>query len=124
MKELTAKQSAYGYPLLHALLRNEGLVVNHKRGYRIYPEENLQARTRNRKNLQHPRVPIEVPSGPNQRWSMDFVSDRLGGGRGIRILNVQDNGAGDVIGQLAAHSISGHQVARFLTQLIEERGAP
>lgn len=30
------KQTAYGHPLLHALLRNEGLVVNHKRSYRIH----------------------------------------------------------------------------------------
>ena len=36
MKELAAEQTAYGHPLLHALLRNEGLVVNHKRCYRIY----------------------------------------------------------------------------------------
>ena len=124
MKELAAKQTAYGHPLLHAILRNEGLVINHKRSYRIYSEENLQVRTRKRKKLQRPRVPIEVPSGPNQRWSMDFVSDRLGSGRGFRILNVHDDGAKDVVGQLVAHSISGHQVARFLTRLIEERGAP
>ena len=123
-KLLAAKQTAYGYPLLHALLRNEGLVVNHKRSYRIYSEENLQVRTRNRKKLQRPRVPIEVPPGPNQRWSMDFVSDRLGSGRGFLVLNVHDDGGKDGVGQLVAHSISGHQVARFLTQLIEERGAP
>lgn len=43
MKELAAKQTAYGHPLLHALLRNESLVINHKRSYRIYSEENLQA---------------------------------------------------------------------------------
>ena len=72
MKELAAKQTAYGHPLPHALLRNEGLVVNLKRSYRIYSEENLQVRTGNRKKLQRPRVPIEEPSGPNQRWSMDF----------------------------------------------------
>ena len=65
-----------------------------------------------------------MPSGPNERWSMDFVSDHLGNNRGFRVLNVHDDGAKDVVGQLVAHSISGHQVARFLTQLIEERGAP
>ena len=47
MKKLAAKQMAYGHPLLHALLRNEGLVVNHKRSYLIYSEENLQVCTRN-----------------------------------------------------------------------------
>ena len=56
MKELAAKQTAYGNPLLHALLRNEGPMVNHMRNYRIYLEENLQVLTRNRKKLQRPRV--------------------------------------------------------------------
>ena len=42
----------------------------------------------------------------------------------LRVLNVHDDRAKDVVGQLVAHSISGHQVARFLTQLIEERGVP
>ena len=55
---------------------------------------------------------------------MDFVSDRLASGRGFRVLNVHDYGAKVVVDQLVAHSISGHQVVRFLTQLIEERGAP
>ena len=42
LKELAAKQSAYGYLLLHGLLKAEGLVVNRKRTYRIYTEEGLQ----------------------------------------------------------------------------------
>ena len=36
--------------------------------------------------LLRPRVPIEVPSGPNQCLSMDFVPNRLYSGRGFRIL--------------------------------------
>ena len=92
--------------------------------HRIYSEKTYKVRTRNRKELQRTKLTIEVPSGPNQRWSMDFVSDRLGSSRGFRILNVHDDAAEDVVGQLITHSISGHQVARFLTQLIEERGAP
>lgn len=38
LKELAAKQAAYGYLFLHRLLKNEGLVVNKKRTYRIYTE--------------------------------------------------------------------------------------
>ena len=33
LKELAAQQSAYGYLLLHGLLKAEGLVVNKKRTY-------------------------------------------------------------------------------------------
>ena len=53
----------------------EGEVVNKKCTYRIYREESLQVRTKNRKKLVRPRVPMVVPGSVNERWSMDFVSD-------------------------------------------------
>lgn len=55
LKHLAAEQSAYGYLLLHGLLKAEGLVINKKRTYRIYTEEKLQVRTKKRKKLQRPR---------------------------------------------------------------------
>ncbi|QJQ95200.1 transposase [Halomonas sp. PA5] len=41
--------SHYGYLLLHTLLRQEGLVINRKRTYRLYCENRLQVSTRRRK---------------------------------------------------------------------------
>ena len=38
MKELASENRRYGYLRLHAMLRREGLVVNHKRTYRLYTE--------------------------------------------------------------------------------------
>ena len=73
MKALAVEQSAYGYLLLHGILKNEGLVVNKKHTYRLYTEEGLQVRTKKRKKrkkrkkLQRPRQPMEVPSRVNQR---------------------------------------------------------
>jgi putative transposase len=49
LKELGVKQSAYGYLLLHGMLKAEGPVVNKKRTCRIYTEERLQERTKKRK---------------------------------------------------------------------------
>ena len=40
--ELATLYPAYGYLLLHGLLKAEGLVVNHKRTYRLYVEAGLQ----------------------------------------------------------------------------------
>ena len=37
------------------------------------------------------RAPMTLPQGPNQRWSLDFVSDTLISGRRIRILAVVDD---------------------------------
>ena len=124
LKELAVDQSAYGYLLLHGMLKTEGLVVNKKRTYRIYTEEGLQVRTKKRKKLQRPRQPLEIPSKVNQRWSMDFVADQLSNGRRFRVLNIVDDYSREMVGQLVSTSISGQQVARFLNQLFEQRAKP
>jgi len=124
LKELASQYPRYGYLMLHGLLKGEGLVVNRKHTYRLYTEESLQVRTKKRKKLTRPRQPMEVPTAVNQRWSMDFVSDQLSSGRRFRVLNVVDDYSREMVGQLVSVSISGRQVARFLTQLIEQRGKP
>lgn len=124
LKELASKYPRYGYLMLHSLLKNDGLVVNKKHTYRLYSEEGLQVRTKKRKKLIRPRLPMAVPTATNQRWSMDFVSDQLSNGRRFRVLNVVDDFSREMVGQLVSVSISGQQVARFLTQLLEERSAP
>ena len=88
LRELSTEYSRYGYLMLHGLLKAEGLVVNRKRTYRIYTEEGLQVRTKKRKKLIRPRVPMSVPTKANERWSLDFVSDQLSTGRRFRVLNI------------------------------------
>jgi len=34
---------------------------------------------------------MAIPQGPNQRWSLDFMSDALEDGRRFRVLNVIDD---------------------------------
>ena len=117
LKEMAQQYLRYGYPMLHALLRNEGLVRNGKRTYRIYTEEGLQVRTKKRKKLVRPRIPMSVPTHCNERWSIDFVSDHLANGRRFRVLNVVDDYSRECVGQLVDTSISGARLARFLTEL-------
>lgn len=124
LKSLAAEHTRYGDLLLHGILKAEGLVVNKKRTYRRYTEEGLQVRTKKRKKLQRPRLPMELPTAPNQRWSMDFVSDQLSDGRRFRVLNVVDDYSRERVGQLASVSISGRRVARFLDQLADQRRLP
>jgi len=121
LKELAEKYKAYGYLLLHALLKREGLVVNRKHTYRLYREEGLQVRTKKRKWLYRTRVELPEPTAIYQQWSMDFVADQLINGRRFRVLNVTDNFNRELVGQLVAFSISGERVARFLSQLGETR---
>lgn len=122
--ELATQHKALGYPMLHGMLKTEGLVVNPKRTYRIYSEESLQLRQRKKKKLDRPRMPLVVPIAKDIRWSMDFVSDQLTNGRRFRVLNVKDDHTKELLGQLVAFSISGALVSRFLNQLIEVRSAP
>lgn len=124
LKVLATQYSRYGYLMLHGMLKAEGLVINKKRTYRIYTEEELQVRTKKRKKLQRPRLPMELPSAPNQRWSMDFVSDQLSDGRRFRVLNVVDDFTREMVGQLVSVSITGQQVGRFLDQLRDLRKLP
>ena len=52
-----------------------------------YREERLQGRWRGgRKRALGTRAPMTIPQGPNQRWSLDFVSDALVCGRRFRML--------------------------------------
>ena len=124
LRELASRHNALGYPMLHGMLKSEGLVVNPKRTYRVYREEGLQLRKRRKKKLDRPRQPLAVPLGTNIRWSMDFVSDQLSNGRRFRVLNVKDDYSKELVGQLVAFSITGAMVGRFLDQLIESRSAP
>ena len=74
------------------LLRREGWVVNRKRVRRLYRLDGLQLRmrVRRRKHMALHRGPAPVPTGPTERWSMDFVHDALADGRPFRILTVVD----------------------------------
>ncbi len=122
LKTLAERYPRYGYPTLHDMLKTEGLVINSKRTYRLYREEGLQVRTKRRKKLIRPRIPMLVPDSINQRWSMDFVSDQLANGRRFRVLNIVDDYSREIVLQIVDFSISGYRVARELDRL--ERRLP
>ena len=114
----------YGCPTLLDMLRTEGRVRNHKRTYRLYREEDLRVRTKRRKKLNRPRVPMPVPGRVNERWSLDFVSDQLANGRRFWVLNVVDDFTRECVLQVADFSICGQWLARELDRLAERRPLP
>jgi putative transposase len=125
MKTLADERRRFGYRRLHILLRREGYVVNHKRLFRLYKEERLIVRRRGgRKRAMGTRAPIDLPLQPNQRWSLDFVSDQLLDGRRFRILTVVDDCTRECLALVADTSLSGMRVARELDQLIAVRDRP
>lgn len=124
LRALAQQYPRYGYPTLHDMLKTEGLVVNLKRTYRLYREEGLQVRTKRRKKLVRPRVPMLVPDRVNVRWSMDFVSDQLANGRRFRVLNIVDDFSRECVLQVTDFSLSGERVANELARLAEQRSLP
>ena len=76
LHELASIRRRFGYRRLHILLRREGIVMNHKKLRRLYREERLQRRG-GRKRALGTRTPMALPQGPNQRWSLDFLSDAM-----------------------------------------------
>jgi putative transposase len=125
LRELAAERRRFGYRRLGYLLAREGMTPNHKKLLRIYREENLRVRRRGgRKRALGTRAPMVLPDGPNQRWSLDFVSDTLTCSRRFRILCVVDDFTRECLTLVADTSLSGVRVARELTRLIGLRGKP
>jgi putative transposase len=67
---------------------------------------------------------MPLPMAPNERWSLDFVSDVFTDGRKFRILTVVDDCTRECLTLLADTSLSGIRVARALDRLISERCNP
>ena len=122
---LAAERRRFGYRRLHILLRGEGVALNHKKLFRLYREEKLTVRRRGgRKRAPGTRAPMTLPQGPNQRWSLDFVSDTLADGRRFRVLVVVDDFTRECLALVADTSLSGRRVVRELDRLIKLRGRP
>lgn len=123
--ELAAERRRFGYRRLHALVRREGVQANHKRIYRLYCGAGLAVRRRKRRHgVAIERQTLELPVGPNQVWSMDFVSDALANGRRIKVLTIVDDFSKEAIDLVADFGISGQYVTRVLDQAARFRGYP
>ena len=125
LRDLAATRIRYGYRRLTVMLRREGWRINTKRVYRLYREEALQVRTKKRvKSGAQVRITLPEATFVNQRWSMDFVSERLADGRWFRILTILDQYTRESLCTYADRSQTGEKVAEQLQRLIDLRGAP
>src|SRR6187399_3479419 len=101
------------------MIRSEGVLINHKKLRRLYAEERLQVRRRaGRKRALGTRAPMTLPQGPNQRWSLDFLSDAFADGRRFRILAVVDDFTRECLALVADTSLPGLRVVRELDVII------
>lgn len=126
INEIARVRVRYGYQRIYVVLRREGWLVNHKRVYRIYCEEglNLRAKRPKRRVSAAHRVRRPPASGPNESWSMDFVTDSLFNGRRFRSLTVVDNYSRECLAIEVGQHIKGEDVMQVMNQIKAERGVP
>lgn len=125
LRELATERPRFGYRRLHALLRREGIVVNHKRVERLYRAEGLAVRRRARKALVRVlRGRPPTPARPNEQWALDFLEDALASGRKLRLLSVIDVFTREALTLEVDFSLPGRAVVRALERLGAARPLP
>jgi putative transposase len=125
LRELATQRPRWGYRRLHILLKREGVQVNHKRVYRLYRAEGLAVRRKLRKRLASGlRTVLPPPVAPNERWSMDYVSDALFDGTKFRAFVVVDDFTRECLAIEVDTSIPGLRAARVLDRVAEHRPLP
>lgn len=129
LRVLASERRRFGYRRLHILLAREGGRLNHKRLFRIYRgwaatrTNRLGVRKRGGRNRAlGTRAPTALPDGPNQRWSLNFVSDALASARRFRVLAVVDDFTRKCLGLVVDTSLSGLRVGRELDRITSFRG--
>lgn len=122
---LAQRHRRYGSGMIYLKLRQAGEIVNHKRVERLYALEKLQIKRRRRKKVPATdRQPLERPSAANEVWSMDFVFDRVVGGRPVKILTIVDDGTHESVAVIPEHAFGGHKVVQTLKQIGYEGRRP
>jgi putative transposase len=127
LKELAHQHIRYGYRRIWALLRREGWSVNLKRVWRLWKQLGLQVpKRRPKQRRQGPSVakyPMQAVA-PNHIWTLDFVSDRLSHGGGLRMLTVVDEFTRECLAISVKRSQKSVDVQEALAQVMCERGHP
>lgn len=124
IRKIANRRRRFGYRRINDIL-NKKQVVNHKKTYRLYNELGLKFRIKSRKKRKTgEKIPLTISAKPNDRWSMDFVSDTLYNGRSFRVFNLIDDCSRESIVQHVDISISGLRLARVFDEIKKTRSLP
>ena len=125
LQQLVEKHPAIGFWQSYYRIRRKGFEWNHKKVYRVYTDMKLNIRRRFRKRLpQRVKQSLYQPSGLNEVWSIDFMSDTLWDGRRFRLLNIIDDYNREILHIESDLSLPTLRLIRVLEYLKEFRGLP
>jgi putative transposase len=122
---VASERRRFGYRRIHVMLDRQWAVMNLKKFRRLYREEKLTVCKRGgRKPALGTRRPFTLPSCPNERWSLDFVSDAFTDGRRFRVMAVVDGFTRECLALVADTPLSGSRLTRELDAIQRLRGKP
>lgn len=127
LKQFAKKRRRRGYRLAHRDMQRAGMVVNHKRVYRLWRREGLAVppRRHSRKRVRGTApARLIVAERPNAVWCLDFVEDRVLAGGKLRILCVTDEFTRESLAIEVGSSFRSERVCTVLEQLMNERSRP
>ena len=123
--QLAESKSTRGFEHYFGLIRNEGLIWNHKRVKRVYDKLGLNLRRKRKRRIPaRIKEPLERTLFINQTWSMDFMHDALESGRKVKVLNIIDDYNREALNIDVGSSITGNRVVEVLKTIVDWRGKP
>lgn len=125
LKALATERPRWGWRRLLIMVRRDKIVVGETRFRRIYRALELQVRPRRKRKVNYVRGNfIEPVSRPNERWSIDFIHDRIENGRSIRALAIVDDFTRECLTLHIGHSLGSTDVIREFERIAFERDLP
>ena len=125
LNELAEQLPTRGFDKYYDIIRLEGKEWGRRRVLRVYREMKLKLRRKHKRRLPaRVREPLQQQQQANKSYSMDFMSDALGGGRRLRILNIMDDYTRESLAAWCDYSIPGEKVVEVLKSIINDRGRP
>ena len=120
------KRPRFGYRRAHAIAIKNGFRVNRKKVQRIWREEGLKvthkAKKRSRIGTSTTESRHHEADHPNHVWAIDYQDDQTSDGRRLRLLNIVDEFAREVLATHVARSITADRTVEVLENLVRNRG--
>ncbi|MEJ5300409.1 MAG: IS3 family transposase [Thermodesulforhabdaceae bacterium] len=127
IKHIAFKHPSWGYRMIWAEFRKQGVNVNRKKLYRLYISANLQKPVSvSVKKHCKPIKPLEATKAefPGHVWAGDFLHDRIVSGRAFRMFNVLDVFSRRGFEPRVEYSLPGTAIAEHLDNLCRVYGSP
>lgn len=123
LKAVAERWPRFGYRRLMIMLHRQGVGVSWWRVRKLYRALSLEVRPRFKRYVRYVRGSSVMPvSCPNERWSIDFIHDRLSLGRPIRAMVVVDDFTREYLAIEVSFSFGSRDVIRILEAIGIERG--